>query len=442
MPLTRRDFLISGSLSVAAGAFSPLLVQAERPKPSAPADFKDWQSVRGEFELAPDYVHLALFFLASHPRPVRQAIEQYREKIDANPLLTVDNAIFEQTDENIPLQVSRAIASYIGGDPQDIALTQNTTTGLALLYHGLPLRQGDEILTTTHDHYVHHESIRLATGRCGATWRKIRLFDSYNSISPDEIAQRIRKAIGPKTRAVGVTWVHSSSGVRLPITRIAETIADANRGREESNRVLLIVDGVHGLGVEDPKITALGCDAFAAGTHKWMFGPRGTGFVWARPSVWQKMRPVIPSFFSLEPFEAWEQEHEPQPPARAAWFSPGGFQAYEHYWALPAAVRFHQNIGPARITVRIRELNGQLKEGLARMPHIQLYTPRDENLSAGIVCFDVKGMKPEQVVKRLLDQRIVASTTPYRVSYARLACSVVNTPQEVDTALRAIRQLT
>jgi isopenicillin-N epimerase len=58
-----------------------------------------------------------------------------------------------------------------------------------------------------------------------------------------------------------------------------------------------------------------------------------------------------------------------------------------------------------------------------------------------MVCFDVKGIKPEQVVKRLLDQRIIASTTPYRVSYARVACSVVNTPQEVDTVLRAIRQL-
>src|SRR5207248_9328182 len=82
-----------------------------------------------------------------------------------------------------------------------------------------------------------------------------------------------------------------------------------------------------------------------------------------------------------------------------------------------------------------------MKEGLARMQNIRLYTPRDENLSAGMVCFDVKGMKPEQVVKHLLDQRIVASTTPYRVSYARLACSVVNTPQEVDMALRAIRDL-
>lgn len=441
MPLTRRDFLISGSLSLAAGALSPLLVQAEQTKPSASANLKNWESVRREFELTPDYIHLALFFLASHPKAVRDAIEEHRSKIDANPLLTVENAIFEQTDENIPLQVCQAIATYIGGDPQDIALTQNTTTGLALIYHGLPLREGDEILTTTHDHYVHHESIRLATGRCSATWRKIPLFDSYNLISPDEIAERVRKAIGPKTRAVGVTWVHSSSGVRLPIARIAESVAQANRGREEKDRVLLIVDGVHGLGVEDPKITALGCDAFSSGTHKWMFGPRGTGFVWAKPTVWQRMRPVIPTFSSPDIFEAWEQERDPKPPARAAWFSPGGFQAFEHYWALPTAIHFHQSIGPSRITARIHELNGQMKDGLARMPNIQLYTPRDENLSAGIVCFDVKGIKPGQVVKRLLDQRIVASTTPYRVSYARLACSVVNTPQEVDTVLRAIRNL-
>jgi selenocysteine lyase/cysteine desulfurase len=441
MPLTRRNFLISGSLSLAAGALSPVLVQAGKTRPGAPVDFKDWESVRGEFELAPDYVHLALFFLASHPRPVRQAIEQYRGKIDANPFVAVESAVFEPTNANVPLQVCRAIANYIGSDPQDIALTQNTTTGLALLYHGLPLREGDEILTTTHDHYVHHESIRLATARCGATWRKIPLFDSYNSISPDEITDRIRKAIGPKTRAVGVTWVHSSSGVRLPIARIAQVLAEVNAGREEKDRTILIVDGVHGLGVEDPKITALGCDAFAAGTHKWMFGPRGTGFAWAKPGVWERMRPVIPSFSSPDLFAAWAEEHEPQTPARAAWFSPGGFQAFEHYWALPEAIRFHQNIGPARITARIHELNAQMKEGLARMPNVQLYTPRDENLSAGIVCFDVKGMKPEEVVKRLFEQRIVASTTPYRISYARVACSIANTPPEVDSVLRAIRHL-
>src|SRR5215475_9949177 len=440
MSLTRRNFLIRGSLSLAAGALSPVLVEAKT-RETAPADFKDWESVRRQFELAPDHIHLALFFLASHPRAVRQAIERYRAKIDANPLLTVDSAIFEPVGGGIPLQVCHAIADYIGGDAQDIALTQNTTTGLALLYQGLPLREGDEILTTAHDHFVHHESIRLATGRCGATWRKIPLFDSYDKISPDEIAERVRNAIAPNTRAVGVTWVHSSSGVRLPIARIAETVADVNRRRDETDRVLLIVDGVHGLGVEDPKIITLGCHAFAAGTHKWLFGPRGTGFVWAKPEVWKRMRPVIPSFSSPDLFAAWEEEHEPATAPRAAWFSPGGFQAFEHFWALPQAIRFHQNIGPARITARTHELNGQMKEGLGRMSRIQLYTPRDENLSAGMVCFDVKGMKPGEVVERLLAERIVSSTTPYRVSYARLACNIVNTPQEIETTLRAIREL-
>jgi len=82
-----------------------------------------------------------------------------------------------------------------------------------------------------------------------------------------------------------------------------------------------------------------------------------------------------------------------------------------------------------------------MKEGLAGMSRVQLYNAREENLSAGMVCFDVKGTKPEAVVERLLAQRIVASTTPYRVSYARVACSIVNTPQEVETVLRAIREL-
>src|SRR6476620_11290666 len=103
MPLTRRNFLIRGSLSLAAGALSPVLVEAKT-RENAPADFKDWESVRRQFELAPDYIHFALFFLASHPKSVRQAIEQYRAKIDANPLLTFESGMLAETSENIPLQ--------------------------------------------------------------------------------------------------------------------------------------------------------------------------------------------------------------------------------------------------------------------------------------------------------------------------------------------------
>jgi selenocysteine lyase/cysteine desulfurase len=442
MSVTRRNFLVGSSLSVAAGALTPLLAEAKETKMAAPARYDDWASVRREFDLAPDYTHLGLFYLTSHPRPVREAIEKYRRQLDANPFVTVESSLFESAEKNMPLKTCSTIAGYIGADPQDIALTQNTTTGLSLIYHGLALREGDEVLTTNHDHYVHHESIRLATSRCGASWRKIPLWDSYNTIAADEIVDRIHKGIGPKTRVVGVTWVHSASGVRLPIRRIADVIAEVNSRRDEKDRVLLIVDGVHGIGVEDPKIVAMGCDAFSAGTHKWIFGPRGTGFVWAKPGVWARMRPLIPTFYANEVFEAWGEEKEPDHPPRAAWFSPGGFQAFEHHWALPEAFRFHESIGPARITARIHELNRQMKEGLAAMPQVQLYTPRDENLSAGMACFDVKGMKQVEVVSRLLEQKIIASTTPYRISYARLSCGIVNTPEEVEKTLGAIHRLT
>ena len=105
------------------------------------------------------------------------------------------------------------------------------------------------------------------------------------------------------------------------------------------------------------------------------------------------------------------------------------------------AFRFHQRIGRKRVAERIHALNEQCKEGLAKMRHVKLYTPCASTLSAGLICFDVNGMQPKTVVKRLLQHRIVASTTPYGTSYARLAPSLVNTPKEVDATLRAIRAM-
>lgn len=436
--ITRRRFLLASSVAVAGVAATKVPDLA-----AAPAVTDDWSSVRAQFDaLDPSYTHLGLFYIASHPRPVREAIEAYRRKLDANPFMTVERSMFEKPEDNLPVKACNAIASYIGGRPDDIALTQNTTTGLALIYHGLPLKAGDEVLTTRHDHYVHHEAIRLSTERNGATWRRIALFDSPETMQADQMVERIRSAIRPNTRVVGVTWVHSATGLKLPIRRIADVVADVNRGRDAADRVLLVVDGVHGIGVESPDIVAMGMDAFAAGTHKWIFGPRGTGFVWARPEVWASMRPVVPSFTAPDLFEAWADEKLPKTPARANWFSPGGFWAFEHYWALPVAFDFHRRIGSARITQHIHDLNAQMRDGLSKMPHVVMYTPRSADLAAGLACFDVKGMKQNEVVQRLLDRhRIIASTTPYKVSYARVALGIHNTPKEVEKTLAAIRAM-
>ncbi|HEX6200241.1 MAG TPA: aminotransferase class V-fold PLP-dependent enzyme [Thermoanaerobaculia bacterium] len=450
--LDRRRFLSSLAAGVAAGASLPLASCArteEAAAADAPADTRplvgpdgavDWAAVRGEFLLDPEWIHLSSFYLVSHPRPVREAIERYRRRLDENPLW-IEEALFSGEGESMLGRVKAALAGYLGGRPEEVALTPNTTTGLALVYNGLRIRADQEIVTTEHDHYVHHESIRRSAEKSGAAVRFVRLYERGAAVSEDEVAERVRRALRPETRALGVTWVHSSTGVKLPIPAIAEAVAEANRGRAEADRCLLVVDGVHGFGVEDADAARLGADVFVAGTHKWLFAPRGTGLVWAPEERWPDLTPTVPSFDVSQALWASWIERSPLPPTQASFVSPGGFIAYEHQFAVPDAVELHRTIGRSRVAARIHELNGRLRETLAGMTGVTLHTPRDPRLAAGICCFEVAGMTVSQVVERLAARRIHATGSPYAVSYARLAAGIMNTPEEVETALAAVREL-
>ncbi len=436
--MDRRRFLFGTGLTVAGMALT-LRSRAQAQTPATPAaaapnELSSWQNVRAQFAISPDHINMSAFFLASHPTPVREAIESYRHALDLDPFDEVEKVEFGSR-----LRVERAVAEYLGGKAEEVALTDSTTMGLALIYHGLTFKKGDEILTTEHDHYAQHESIRLAAERAGATMRKIRLFDDYKSISADDIVSRIRKAIRPATRVVGVTWVHSSSGLRLPIRRIADAIAEVNQKRDDADRVLLVVDGVHGLGAVDETVAQLGADFFAAGTHKWIFGPRGTGIIWAKSENWKLLRPVIPSFAD-GPYGAW-MDGSSVGETEAQWVSPGGFHSFEHRWALPAAFAFHREIGRGRVAERIQTLNSMAKEALAKMPHVRVHTPRDPALSAGLICFDVDGMKPAAVVEKLLARHVIASESPYAASHPRLSPSLLNDEKEVEQTLGYIRAM-
>ncbi|TWI12007.1 aminotransferase class V-fold PLP-dependent enzyme [Aerolutibacter ruishenii] len=434
---TRRQFLsvpiALGATALLPGAFATALAQET---PALP-DLADWDKVRAQFVLDPEWMHFASFFLVSHPAPVRDAVDAWRRALDRNPYLTVEhNAFTEDESRWVPGHVTRAAATYLGGKPTDIALTHNTTESLALVYHGLPLKARDEVLATTHDHYSHLTSIRYAAQRTGATLRQVTLYDDAATATVDSLVERLLRGIGPRTRVVGLTWVHSSTGMRLPIREMAKAL------KQRHPEVLLVVDGVHGLGAADEDIASTGIDYFCAGCHKWLFAPRGTGLVWANAENWARLRPLIPDFSELDGHLAWLQGRERKGPTTAERMTPGGFQAFEHQWGMLAAFRMHQAMGRGRVAARIRSLNDRLKAQLGENPKVRIHTPRSGDLSAGVIAFEVAGMKPEEVVKHLHDKHIIASTSPYAVSYARLAPSLVNTEDEVDRAARAVATLT
>ncbi|MFB3906264.1 MAG: aminotransferase class V-fold PLP-dependent enzyme [Acidobacteriota bacterium] len=414
MLLNRKDFFRLATVGAS-------LLSSCRLRPRSKSS-REWDRIREDFELSPDYVHLACLLMASHPRPVREAIERYRRELDRNPALYL-----KDNNQNLLVEVRRAAADYLGAQVDEIALTDSTTMGLGTVYNGVKIDEDDEILTTNHDYYATLEALRYKSIRTGARVKEISLYEKIEAVSEAEILANLKKAIGPKTRLLAITWVHSGTGLKIPAAAIGTMVSEINARRPEKRRLILAVDAVHALGVEDFRVGDLGCDFLMAGTHKWLFGPRGTGIIWGHPRSHSEIIATIPTF---TPGGGW-----------GGWMTPGGFHSFEHRWAAADAFRYHQKIGKAKIRDRIRALSTQLKEGLASMSHAKLYTPMDVNLSAGIVCFDLEGLTPAEVVSRLREKHIVASETPYEPSHARMTPGIINSPEDVEKALAAIRAL-
>lgn len=399
----------------------------------APTDLGSWEGVRAQFDLDPDLAHFAAFVLAAHPASVRAAIRQWREALDA------DAATVVRDDRQHDEAVRRAAAAYLEVAPGEVALTDSTTAGLGLVYHGLRLTPGDHVLTTTHDFYATHEALRLVAGKTGAEVEHIELYDDPSAASAEQMVARLREAVRPATRVVALTWVHSGTGVKLPVRDVADALAEINADREPAERALLCLDAVHGLGAEATSPADLGCDVYISGTHKWLFGPRGTGLVWARQPAGEAIAPVIPPF-NAPTFTNWLRgENAPSPFGVGA--TPGGYKPYEHRWAVADAFEFHGAIGRDRVAARTRELATRLKDGLAELPGVRLVTPRDPALSSGIVCCAVAG-DPDDVLGALRRRHgIVAGYTPYREPYLRFGPSIVTSPEQVDSAVEAVADL-
>ena len=432
--MDRRQFLVRTGLVVGASALataSSAVSQSQQAMPS----LETWSEVRDQFALRRDKIHMTSFLLSPQSEPVRNAIALHRQGLDED---TVD--YLHDNQNRLEANVLAAAAGYLGVNATDIALTGSTTEGLGLLYGGLELRADQEILQTVHEHYSTDISLELRAERTGSTVRRIEIYQNIQNVSADEIVDSIVENIRDNTRLLAITWVHSSTGLKMPVRQIADALIDINESRDLEDRVLLSVDGVHGIGIDNVTLPELGCDFFVAGTHKWLYGPRGTGIIWAKPEAWEYAQPTIPTFDGTA-YRIWMRVIPPRVIPKAVQMTPGGFHAFEHRWALNEAFNFHNAIGKERVQNRVQELNRQLKEGLAAMDHVTLYTPLDESLSAGITCFDVQGMHASTVVNRLEQQRIVASITPYANIYARLAPSIINTPEEVDEVIQAVRGL-
>jgi selenocysteine lyase/cysteine desulfurase len=433
--LTRRGVLGAATVAgaaVAAGGAAALAACEPDLQTSSPArsfDPTDWRSVRGQFGLDDGVAHLSAFVFASHPAPVRDAIDRHRRGFDADAV-----GYLHTQQEPAEEAVLKAAAAYLEARPEQLAFTDSTTMGLGLLYSGLALAPGDEILTTEHDFYATHEALRLRSVRDGAVVRRVRLYADAARAGVDGTVDAVLGALTPKTRVLALTWVHSSTGVRLPVRAIADAVR-----RRAGDRVLVCVDAVHGLGAVDATPASLGADFLVAGTHKWLFGPRGTGIVWGSDAAWARYTPVIPAF-DARGMIGW-LTGRPAAAAGGRSATPGGYHSFEHRWALAEAFAFQSALGRPRVAAQVTALATALKEGLGGIPGVTVHTPAAPDLSAGIVCCEVSGVPAREAVNALAAAKVIATVTPYATELLRFGTSIVTDETDVQRAITAVRAL-
>ncbi len=385
-----------------------------------------WARFRRLFSLDERYIHLANFLIAPHPRPVAEAIEAYRAKLDANPGLMMDYD--RQTTWKHEHNVRTWAARYLEVQPGQIALTGSTTQGLALVYGGIHVAAGQEILTSTHEHASCYAALQFRTRSDGTQVRSIPLFQDPHQVSLDEILGNLQRNLRPHTRVIGMTWVHSGSGVKLPIGEIGRWIREQNQNRDEHERLLFCVDGVHGFGVEDIRFADLNCDFLVAGTHKWLFGPRGTGIVCAASEELKGISPTLATFSPHRDF--------------GTLMSPGGYHAFEHRWALAKAFELHLQLGKADVQQRIHRLNSYCKQRLQELPGVELVTPLSPDFSAGFTFFRIAGQgDQEHVAAHLIDNRVIADAVDRDAGpVVRLAPGLLNDETQIDRVIELLKR--
>ncbi|WP_338635722.1 aminotransferase class V-fold PLP-dependent enzyme [Spirobacillus cienkowskii] len=389
----------------------------------------EWNFFRENFTLDKNYIHLSLAIHVPHSNTLNIEIDKFRKMIDCNPDL-MRRERHQYTNHTLD-----AAAKHLNTNKNLIALTDSSTMSLSLILNGLDFKNNDEILTTNSEHYSLEKLCEHNAERHNLKLTKINLKKCLEMNNKVEIAKYITSYINNNTSVVFISWVNSKYGIKMPLQEISKELQLINTTRAENKKILLCVDGVHGFGVENiNSIHDLGVDFFAAGCHKWLFGPRGTGLLWGSERGWKRLKPTIPSFEKIawDHYLEWNnQKAAEEELIKAKLCTPGGFKTFEYIWALRHAFEYQEKIGKQNIHERVHYLTKIAKKELEKSPNIIIHTPINDELSSGFVCFNINGINPTEIVNNLAKHNIIIGQTPYKESCARITPSIYNSEKEV-----------
>ncbi len=384
-----------------------------------PAIFLQDERVRQAFPVLQDVVYLNVGTYGIMPEPALVDFQAMQADFERRGVAS--NHLFGRKAE----ETRKRIAAMIGAQAEEIAFTRNATDGINLVLAGIDWQPGDEVITTDEEHEAMMHPLLYLQRTRGIRAKLVQVSPDAESMLP-----RLEEVRTQKTRLVAMSLVTCETGTRLPGQAISRWAAGQN--------LLCLFDGAQASGAFPLDMGKLGCDFYASNGHKWLGGPKGTGFFYGKLDKLVQLNPAHVGAGSLQRVEIPSGVAEPFLTGQRFEF---GTRAWPLYAGLGSSLDWFESLGWENVYGHIAALSAYFKECILQQPFLRLLTPLPFEASSGLTSFVVEGHVAGQVSQALRERwkmhvRVIPHFNAIRISTAHF-----NNTQDIDMLMAGLEQI-
>jgi selenocysteine lyase/cysteine desulfurase len=426
--MKRKDFLMSIAGTVAGATVLSSLQRASAMPAGSPAlsaidpsDEQFWKLLRDEFPLTHERAYLNTGGLGASPYAVIDAVKAKMDELER----------VSETghDEQLWRRIKESAGKLLGCDADELAFTRNTTEGINIVANGFPLKQGDEIITTTHEHVGNTVTWIALEKRAGTAMK----FFEPSVRSQQENLDRIEKLITKRTRLISIPHIVTTTGLIMPVQEIARLA--------KSKNIWLFVDGAQSGGMLPFDLHELGCDAWATSGHKWLMGPKETGLLYVRKDMLETIAPKFIGAYSTGDDGFNFEKGILTLNATATRYEYGTVNVPLRV-GLGAAIDFIHRVGIANMWKWDKSLSNHLYNNLKEIPGVTVLSPEDNAMRSAMITFMHNEVPYLELQKHLDTYKLrTRGVSEGGLKALRISTHIYTMPEEVDRVLEGVRSI-
>lgn len=377
------------------------------------------EEIRAAFPILQRVCYLNTGTYGPMPQPALEVLLRATECLERDGVAA--EYPFAQTAET----VRSKLADLIHSRADEIAFTRNATDGINLALNGLTWSEGDVILTTDQEHEALWQPLLYLQARYGVVVHRLKV-----SPDPDQMRRRLSVHASEKVRLVAFSHVTCETGTRLPA-------AEMCRWAREHGAYSL-VDIAQSAGVLRVSVQQLGCDMAAGNGHKWLHGPKGTGFFYARSEL---MRDLMPAAVGAGSFEMadWRSEAAQLHDTGARFEY--GTRSYALMAGWQESLAWMEKVGYKSVCNHTVTMAGCLGAELQSRDKVHVLTPTDGPCRAALVSFTVDDHEAGDLGRALWQRCGIVTRHVPQWNALRVSAAHFISYEDIEHLMRSLAQI-